>query len=57
MENCSSAGGGTAKLVGGTGKFAGITGEYTFTEEFFGSPAEGVYQGIGHKKGTYKIVK
>ena len=53
----TSAGGGTAKLVGGTGKFAGITGEYTFTEQFFGSPAEGVYQGIGHKKGTYKIVK
>ena len=49
--------GGQGKLVGGTGKFTGITGEHAITSEYFGSPAEGVYQGIGHKKGSYKIVK
>ena len=53
----TSGAGGTGKLVGGTGKFAGITGDHTITEEFFGSPTEGVYQGVGHKKGSYKIVK
>jgi hypothetical protein len=52
-----TAAGGSGKLVGGTGKFAGISGEHTITEEVFGSPAEGVWQGIGHKKGTYKITK
>ena len=47
-------GAGIGKLVGGTGKFAGITGEHTITDEAFGSPAAGVWQGAGHKKGTYK---
>ena len=49
--------GGTGRLVGGTGKFAGITGEHTITEEVFGSPAAGMWQGAGHKKGSYKIVR
>lgn len=50
-------GNGTGKLVAGTGKFKGITGELAITSTYFGSPAEGAYQGIGHKKGSYKIVK
>ncbi len=50
-------GAGHAKLVGGTGKFQGITGDLEFTTEAFGSPAEGVWQGSGHKKGSYKVVK
>lgn len=49
--------GGTGRLDGGTGKFSGITGEHTITSEYFGSPAEGVYQGIGRKKGSYKLAK
>ena len=48
---------GTGKLIGGTGKFQGITGELEITTAYFGSPAEGTYQGVGHKKGSYKIVK
>lgn len=48
---------GTGKLVGGTGKFAGITGEYALTSTYFGSPADGVAQGVGRKKGAYKITK
>jgi hypothetical protein len=48
---------GRSKLTGGTGKFQGITGELELTSSYFGSPADGVSQGIGHKKGSYKIVK
>ena len=50
-------GAGTAKLIGGTGKYKGITADYTFTTSYFGSPAAGVWQGIGRKTGTYKIAK
>lgn len=53
----TGAAGGSGELIGGTGKFAGISGEHTITEEMFGSPTEGVWQGIGQKKGTYKFVK
>jgi hypothetical protein len=52
-----SNGTGRGKLAGGTGKFQGITGELEFTTSYFGSPADGVTQGVGHKKGSYKIVK
>jgi hypothetical protein len=48
---------GKGTLTDGTGKYAGISGEYTLTSSFYGSPADGVFQGIGHKKGTYKITK
>ena len=50
-------GSGRGKLTGGTGKFEGISGDLELTTSYFGSPAEGVTQGSGHKKGSYKIVK
>jgi hypothetical protein len=48
---------GRSKLTGGTGKFEGITGDIELTTTYFGSPADGVSQGAGHKKGSYRIVK
>jgi hypothetical protein len=45
------------ELTGGTGKFEGIQAALTIT----GSPVKGNFEGlsqfVGHKKGTYKIVK
>jgi hypothetical protein len=52
-----SNGAGHGKLTGGTGKFQGITGDLEFTTTYFGSPADGVSQGAGHKKGSYRIAK
>ena len=48
---------GTGKILGGTGKFAGITGEYEYTSDFFASAKDGTFQGVGHKKGRYRIAK
>ena len=53
----SAEGKGTGKLLGGTGKYAGITGEYDYTTAYYASPKDGTFQGVGHKKGHYKIVK
>ena len=45
------------KLTGGTGKFEGLQADIVITA----SPVKTTYDGIaliiGHKKGTYKIVK
>jgi hypothetical protein len=45
------------KLTGGTGKFDGLQGELVITFEIAKSNFDGISQAIGHKKGTYKIVK
>lgn len=45
------------KLTGGTGKFDGLQGELVITFEIAKSNFDGINQAIGHKKGTYKIVK
>jgi hypothetical protein len=53
----SEPGKGTGRILGGTGKYAGITGDYTFTDDYFGSPKDGAYAGAGKKSGSYKIVE
>lgn len=45
------------KLTGGTGKFEGLQGELIITASVVKSDYEGIGQVVGHKKGTYKIVK
>ena len=56
-DSSASIAQGKGRILGGTGKYAGIAGEYSFTDEYFGSPEEGVYGGAGKKSGTYKISK
>ena len=46
---------GRGTLTGGTGKFAGIRGEYDIEIAFVASPRDGLFQGIGHKKGNWRI--
>jgi len=45
------------ELTGGTGKFEGLHGELTITIVPVKGNFEGLSQVVGHKKGTYKIVK
>ncbi len=45
------------KLTGGTGKFEGLQADLVITVNPLKSNYEGISQSVGHKKGTYKIVK
>ncbi len=45
------------KLTGGTGKFEGLQADLAITAAPLKSNYDGIAQAIGHKKGTYKIVK
>jgi hypothetical protein len=45
------------KLTGGTGKFESLQGALIITVSAVKSSYDGIAQGIGHKKGAYKIVK
>ena len=43
-------------ITGGTGKFAGLTGEYDVdTSGWYASVREGMQQGVGTKKGTWRM--
>jgi hypothetical protein len=45
------------KLTGGTGKFESLRAALVITSDLLKSNFDGIGQVIGHKKGTYKIVK
>ena len=45
------------KLTGGTGKFEGLQGSVVITGGPVKSTFDGINQIVGHKKGTYKIIK
>ncbi|MEA3159800.1 MAG: hypothetical protein QOD95_1348 [Gammaproteobacteria bacterium] len=45
------------KLTGGTGKFESLQAALVITSDLLKSNFDGIGQVIGHKKGTYKIVK
>ncbi len=45
------------KLTGGTGKFESLQGALVITVDPLKTNFDGISQAIGHKKGTYKIVK
>jgi hypothetical protein len=45
------------KLTGGTGKFEGLEAALVITASAIKSNFDGISQVIGHKKGTYKLVK
>jgi len=45
------------KLTGGTGKFQGLQASLAITSMPIKSTYEGAFQIVGHKNGTYKIVK
>ena len=47
----------TCVLTGGTGKFQGLQASVVITNTVVKSTYEGTYQSVGHKNGTYKIVK
>jgi hypothetical protein len=47
----------TCELTGGTGKFQGLQGSIVITSALVKSTYEGTQQLVGHKNGTYKIVK
>lgn len=47
----------TCKITGGTGKFEGLQADLVITVEPLKSNFEGMVQVVGHKKGTYKLVK
>ena len=62
FEKCDSAAGqgaGTNNcvLTGGTGKFQGLQASLVITNTVLKSTYDGTYQSVGHKNGTYKIVK
>jgi hypothetical protein len=59
FEKCDFMPGGpnNCKFTGGTGKFAGLQADVTITAGPLKSNYDGIAQIIGHKKGTYKIVK
>jgi hypothetical protein len=44
-------------LTGGTGKFQGLQASLVIDSTPIKSTYEGAFQGIGHKNGTYKIVR
>jgi hypothetical protein len=45
------------ELTGGTGKFRGLQASIVITSTLVKSTYEGTQQLVGHKNGTYKIVK
>lgn len=45
------------KLTGGTGKFESLQAALVITSDLLKSNFDGISQVIGHKNGTYKIVK
>jgi hypothetical protein len=47
----------TCELTGGTGKFQGLQASIIITSVPVKSTYEGSLQAVGHKNGTYKIVK
>ena len=47
----------TCELMGGTGKFQGLQASIIITSAPVKSTYEGTLQSVGHKNGTYKIVK
>jgi hypothetical protein len=47
----------TCELTGGTGKFQGLQASIVITTTPVKSTYEGAFQSVGHKNGTYKIVK
>jgi hypothetical protein len=47
----------TCELTGGTGKFQGLQASIVITTTPVKSTYEGAFQIVGHKNGTYKIVK
>jgi hypothetical protein len=47
----------TCELTGGTGKFQGLQASIIITSVLVKSTDEGAQQLVGHKNGTYKIVK
>jgi hypothetical protein len=47
----------TCELTGGTGKFQGLHASIVVTSTPIKSTYDGVLQIVGHKNGTYKIVK
>jgi hypothetical protein len=60
FENCASNPGNApmgCQLTGGTGKFQGLQADLAITVGPLKSNYEGIAQAIGHKKGSYKIVK
>ena len=62
FEKCDSKPGSAAnqnscELTGGTGKFQGLQASVAITTVLVKSSYEGALQSIGHKNGTYKIVK
>jgi hypothetical protein len=59
FEKCDFASGApnNCKLNGGTGKFDGLQADLVITVGPLKSNYDGIGQAIGHKKGSYKIVK
>jgi hypothetical protein len=59
FEKCSQMPGAPmgCQLTGGTGKFTGLQADLAITGDPLKSNFDGITQTIGHKKGTYKIVK
>jgi len=60
FEKCASNPGNApmgCQLTGGTGKFQGLQADLLITVGLLKSNYEGINQAIGHKKGSYKIVK
>src|SRR6516162_1681842 len=59
FEKCDSKPGkpNTCELTGGTGKFQGLQASIIITSAPVKSTYEGTMQAVGHKNGTYKIVK
>ena len=45
------------RLTGGTGKFESLQGALVITFDLLKNNFDGISQTVGHKKGTYKIVK
>jgi hypothetical protein len=59
FEKCDFMPGGPSncQFTGGTGKFSGLQADVTITARPLKSNYDGIAQILGHKKGTYKIVK
>jgi hypothetical protein len=60
FEKCASNPGNApmgCQLTGGTGKFQGLQADLAITVGPLKSNYEGIAQAIGHKKGSYRIVK
>jgi hypothetical protein len=47
----------SCQLTGGTGKFDGLRADLVITSQPLKSNYDGIVQSIGHKQGSYKIVK